>query len=409
VEKQYCTSCGAAVSATDSFCFKCGSSIETPKAKVPDLSPVYPVAEETHYVKSRKIKRHSKKFVFIPVIILMILVPIITVTAVTNLQRDLGTLEYEIPDTGITAIELSITNDIGSVDVIYDDSISNLFEAEITVRGGLRASIEDAVNFNHEIVGDSINVNFFFDNHLANLFRMKRLIHNIDIYINPTAEVAFDVECSTGSIEISLHNEDDVVINGLELVSSTGSVKFYGTASDNLNIGDVLLSSSTGSITFDLFGTTNAFISGLQLDTSTGSIHAELGEYTTLNCSVVNLYTSTGSITLVYSNIIYYNELDWSVSTSTGSISLFIEQTILSSTNASMDFMLDTSTGSITTSCELNSDIGVEMDGATSTGSVNLPNGHDYYLSPDFHLKTIQFSFTMSTSTGSITGFIIYA
>jgi hypothetical protein len=323
------------------------------------------------------------------------------------MQKPLGTLLYEVPDTGITSIDLTISNDIGSVDIIYDDSILNLFEAVITVRGGLRASFDDAVNFNHEIMGDSININFFHNNELRNLFKMKQLSHEIDILMNPDAKVDFNIQLITGSILVEVDFEENLVIENLLLESSTGSVKFHGNYLDNLTLGDVYLSSSTGSIFFDLEDSTNSYLTGLSLDTSTGSITADLGEYLTLDCSTVSMATSTGSVTLDYTNIIYENDVDWSLSTSTGSIHLTMEQAILSSTNASMDFILNTSTGSVTTYCELNLEIGIEIDADTSTGSINLPNGKNYYISSDFALKTIQYSFVLTTSTGSITADIV--
>ncbi|NHJ49131.1 MAG: zinc ribbon domain-containing protein [Asgard group archaeon] len=409
MEKQYCVSCGAAIAETDSFCFKCGSSVETTKTiqEVHNASLVSQVSEEAPQRRTRKIKRHGKKIVFIPILILMILVPVIVISSVSHMQKPLGTLTYDVPDSGITSIDLTISNDIGSVDIIYDDSISNLFEAVITVRGGLRASFDDAVNFNHEIIGDRININFFHNNELRNLFRMKQLNHEIDILMNPTATVDFDIQSATGSVSVEVEFEDDLVIENLSLESSTGSAKFYGNYLNNLTLGDVSLSSSTGSIVFDLEDSTNTYLTGLILHTSTGSVTADLGEYLTLDCSTVSLDTSTGSVTLAYSNIIHENNVYWSLSTSTGSVNLFIEQTILSPTNASMDFVLDTSTGSVTTYCELDSEIGIEIDADTSTGSITLPNGNDYYVSSDFALKAIQYSFVLTTSTGSITANVV--
>jgi DUF4097 and DUF4098 domain-containing protein YvlB len=405
LKKQYCVYCGSAVSIGDSFCHKCGSKIQPTKTiqELHNESLGEKVVEETPIVKSNWIKRHSKKLIIIPFILAIILVPTITIGTITSAQKPLGVLFYDIPDTGMTNIDLSITNDIGSVDILYDDSISGLFEAVITVRGGLRASIDDAVNFNHEVVGDSLNVVFYFDNLLENFFNMKKISHEIVVFINPIAIVDYNIDVATGSISVFADNENNIAIKDLYLSSGTGSVKFYGLDLNDLTINDVILSSSTGRIVFDLEGSTNTYLTGLLLDTSTGSIFANLGQYTTLDCSSVSLDTSTGSVTMQYSNVIYNDDIQWSLSTSTGSITLAIEQTILSPANASMSFILDTSTGSITTVCELNTEIGVEMEAETSTGRIELPNGHNYYISTDYALKAIQYSFFMATSTGSIT------
>lgn len=405
MEKQYCVYCGTATSVGDSFCLKCGSKIQPTKTiqelhneslgeKTPVVAPV---------IKSNWIKRHGKKLIIIPFILGIILIPTITIGTITSIQKPLGTLFYDIPNTGITAIDLSINNDIGSVEIIYDDSISNLFEAIITVRGGMRASFDNAVNFNHEIIGNRLNVDFYYDNLLESFFNMKKITHKILIFVNPIAIVDYKVKLSTGSISVLIENEDNIVIEDLFLTSSTGSVKFYGIDLNNLTLGDVSLSSSTGRIVFDLEGSTNTYLSGIDLDTSTGSINANLGQHITLDCSKVSMETSTGSVSLQYENIIYNDDIQWILSTSTGSITLMLKQTLLSPSNAFMFFVLDTSTGSITTVYEINHEIGIEMEADTNTGSINLPNSKNYYISNDFALKSIQYSFIMSTSTGSIT------
>ncbi|NHK30768.1 MAG: hypothetical protein FK730_05415 [Asgard group archaeon] len=405
MEKQYCVYCGFAVSVGDSFCHKCGSKIQPTKTiqELHNESLGEKEVVEAPIVKTNLIKRHGKKLIIIPFILAIILIPTIAIGTIVSVQKPLGVLYYDIPDTGIASIDLSITNDIGSVTVLYDDSISSLFEAVITVRGGLRASIDDAVNFNHEVVGDSLNVNFYYSNFFESLFNMKKISHEIVVFLNPTAKVDYNIDVATGSISVFAENEDNIAIEDLYLSSATGSVKFHGIDLNNLTLNDVSLSSSTGRIVFDLEGSTNTYLTGLSLDTSTGSIFANLGQYTTLDCSSVILDTSTGSVTLQYDNIIYNDDIQWSLSTSTGSINLAIEQTLLSPTNASMSYILDTSTGSITTVCELNSEIGIEMEADTSTGRIELPNGKNYYISTDYALKSIQYSFIMSTSTGSIT------
>ncbi len=405
MEKQYCIYCGSLVSVRDSFCYKCGSKVQHTKTSNNLINEFH--EEKTPVIKSNWSKRHSKKLIIIPIILGMIIIPTVAVSTIISTQKPLGILYYEIPNSCVTSIDLNIDNDIGSVDIIYDDSISNLFEAIITVRGGIRASIDDAVNFNHEIIDERLNVDFYFVNHLENFFNMRKISHEILIRINPISLVNYNIELSTGSISLFVENENDIAIEDLYLSSSTGSVKFHGLELNNLTLGDISLSSSTGRIVFDLEGSTNTFLTGLNLDTSTGSIYANLGHYITLDCQAVNMETSTGSVTLNYENILYNDDINWILSTSTGSITLMITQTLLPPSNASMLFIIDTSTGSITSIYEINTEIGIEIEADTDTGSINLPNGKNYYTSDDFALKSIQYSFVMSTSTGSITASVI--
>lgn len=328
-------------------------------------------------------------------------------TSISSIRYELGSLDYEIPDMGITNANLDIYNDIGSITIYYDDSISNLFEAEIVVRGGLRASIDDAANFNHTITNDTVDIDFTYTNPIGTYWDMKSLNHDIVIYLNPIVAVSINAESGTGSVNCYVEELTNVVINDLHLASSTGSVDFYAYGMHNLSLGDVQLESSTGSIDFDLGDSTNTTITKFEIACSTGSIDVFLGTYTLLDCSVIDISTSTGSIDVMYTDIITTQDITWLVSTSTGSIDFFIEQTLAHQENVTMNYLLDTSTGSIDVYCEINDQIGIEMEADTSTGSINLPNGYSYYLSTEFALKNSQYTFVMNTSTGSITASVI--
>jgi len=413
--KQYCESCGAEVTNDGSFCISCGAKIEQKKLYSEPLRSSYSedMQGETKVYsrpKEKEVKTRPKRkgLIAIPIILAIIIIPVITLTTISSIKTELGTFTYEVPMTVGTAVDLNVNNDIGSISIYYDDTLTNLFESVITVKGGLRASLDNAVNFNHEIVGNTTVITFNFQNPSSSFLNMKSISHEIEIYINPQAIVDFNVESDTGSIDCYAENYDNVVIANLEFASSTGSIDFIAEDMFNLTIGDVILETSTGSIDFDLSSSTNSSLTALELATSTGSIDVDLGTFTYLNCSIIDIYTSTGSIDIEYTNIMYSNDIEWEVSTSTGSIYLTFEQTVIPIKNITMDFTLETSTGSIGVDCHITASIGIEMEGATSTGSVDLPNGHDYYISPDFALKSSQYSFHMSTSTGSITGNVQY-
>ncbi len=408
VEK-FCVSCGTEISGADSFCFKCGAKIvnEEKEQHVPTEVASYSY-EERNEVSAKpdkviKSKRNYKPLIIIPIILGLILIPVATISTISSIKVSLGTLKYEIPSTDILSVDLIINNDVGSITIDYDASLDGLFEAEIEVRGGLRASLDDAVNFNHEVVGGKVVISFDTGYDIYRFLSMKQISHQIHVTLNPGAIVNFNVETSTGSIKVYLNGIDNITIEDISLISSTGSVKLIGDYVSNTTFGDVLMDTSTGSITFDMYASVDASIRGLTLGCSTGRIDAYLGEAMIINASTVDISTSTGSIELQYKNIIQYNDLIWNLDTSTGSIAIYYEQTTLPPVNCSSIYNVETSTGSITVDCLVNTELGIEMDADTSTGSINLPGDRNYYSSPDFLLKACQHSFILTTSTGSIT------
>ncbi len=411
LDKKYCVSCGTAVTTADEFCFKCGAKIENYKDLNESSGNVRIIAErqteldDQDYVirKRRKSKKSRKPLLLIPLILGVIIIPAIIMGSISSIRTPIGTLTYVVPTTGITKLDLIVDNNVGSVNVVYDDSITNLFESFITVRGGIKASMDDAINFEHEVVGDKVVISFVDDAIFMSFLNLKSLSYDIDIWINPIAVVDFNIETSTGSISCSLDGNDNLLITEAFFSSSTGSVNFISGTIENTTIGDIYIESSTGSLLFDFRYSTDASITDLIMDTSTGSVKAYLGETMTVNCTDIDLSTSTGSILVEYTNIIQLDDLDWNIDTSTGSLTFVFEQTILPVNNCSSTYDLETSTGSIIVNCVITTGIGIEMSADTSTGGINLPSGGSYYSSPEFSLKTSQFSFTLLTSTGSIT------
>ncbi|MHA1308725.1 MAG: zinc ribbon domain-containing protein [Candidatus Heimdallarchaeota archaeon] len=380
--KKYCVYCGTEFSTEDKFCFKCGAkvnlkeSVEIP-VKSSDVSDYY-IPETTTQKPRRRSKISAKKIITTAVIIGAILIPLSITMGVLSIKVPLGTLEYEVPNAGILDLDLVVDNEIGSVSITYDDSISNLFEAELIVKGGLKAKIEDAINFEHEVVGNRTVISFDSGDEIFSYFSLKSIIYEINILVNPIAVYDFNIITATGSIEFNSDNTNDVAM------------------------GDVSLKSSTGSVIFNFGNTINTSIQDLSLECSTGSIYADLGTNTTLFGDVIGIYTSTGSIRFYYEDIILTDDILWNIKTSTGSITLGIEQNILPAVNITSTFDVQTSTGSITLGCELDTDIGIEINAGTSTGSISLPNGHDYYVSANYATANLQYSFVLLTSTGSV-------
>jgi len=404
--KKYCVYCGTEYSMEDKFCFKCGAkvnikeSMETPvkSSKVSDYYIPEPTTEEPR----KQSKINVKKFITVTFIIGVILVPIFVTMGVLSIKVPLGTLDYEVPLTSIYDLDLVIDNDIGSITITYDDTISNVFEAELYVKGGLKASLSDAVNFDHEVVNNRTIISFNSGERLFSYFSMKSILYEIEILVNPIAIYNFEIITATGNIDFYL-DDNDVQIENLSLITSTGSIEFESGATNNVTMQDVLLRSSTESITFDMSKATNTMMHDLYLVGTTGSIYANLGTNAALFSDDIIIQTSTGSIKVYYKDIILTDNIIWHIETSTGSITMGIEQTVLPALNVTSVFDIQTSTGSISVDCQIDSNIGIEMNADTSTGSITIPGGSNYYISPNYETANIQYSFILITSTGSIT------
>ena len=386
--ENFCTHCGTQLTDKAVFCHMCGSKIEfvkgvavatpvdapvtPPKQKVPAAAPVVPV---------QPVYRRPKAIGVGVLIAICILVPIILIGVFGSINFvDVGELYFDIDTLTETNIVLNIDNSVGSVDISYDVSATKLFDATIEVKGRPGASLDDAKNFQwiyesgvaHEITFDSGDYGFFFWNKQA-------FTYDITIKLHPDAVVDYSIITSTGS--------SSLVSNGI----------------DNLDITDIWLSASTGRVTLDLSGSINTTIGDLDLDSSTGRISANLGERTTLETTNVNIETSTGGLNLAYKDIIFTGDIDWVVQTSTGSIVLTIEQNLVLPLNFTAAFDVDTSTGSITMNVAFNSTIGYYIEGATSTGSVDILGSGSAYTSPGYASADNQFTFDLETSTGSVT------
>ncbi|HUU78587.1 MAG TPA: zinc ribbon domain-containing protein [candidate division Zixibacteria bacterium] len=411
---KYCINCGSSLNTEDKFCHLCGARAENVKTisqqpKQYEGNNVYEVEidKKTTSLPRKKLSKNAiRAIIIVPLVLSIIALPFVAVSIIGSISVPLGTLEYEVTSLDILETKLVIDNSVGSVTINYDDSISNLFEASLIVKGGLAASLDNAVNFEHQILNNQTIITFDSGEWFESFWTMKQLNYKIIISLNPSAIVDFAITTSTGSSALLLNGIDNIIIHDLFLDSSTGSVGVYSGNTINTTIDDISLTTSTGSVTLDFNKAINTKIQDLFLDCSTGRVYANLGENMEINSEEVIMSTSTGSVTLEYENIILNNDINWDVSTSTGSITINFNQDIIIPANFTANFDVETSTGSISINCITHSDLGIEMLADTNTGSINLPGGFSHFISTDCYLKNNIYNFILITSTGSITAVV---
>ena len=380
---EFCTKCGSQLADQADFCHKCGSKIEMIKG-VPTAVPAETIIP-SKYVKeydSSKYDRRRKVVIGLSVgIIVIITVPIIlwSIFGVISYQH-IGTYRYDETSMEYTNLNLVIDNNVGSIDIFYDDTMTKPFEAKVEVYGRKDASLSDALNFTTtylnndtmEIVFDSGDFDFFFWN-------KKVFTYDITVYINPAETADIFVDADTGSVSLSTE------------------------AIDSLDIVRIDLQSNTGSIDLDMINSVNTTLKGLNLSTNTGRIDVDLGVRTSLNDSYVLISTDTGSIDFGFIDLISADSMTWEITTDTGSINIEIMQDIVYPFQFLSFFDVDTSTGSITVDFLFNATIGYHFYGSTSTGSVDILGSGDEYSSPNYATAENLYDFDLSTNTGSVT------
>lgn len=407
MNKKYCVNCGNEMETADRFCHNCGALVET-KKKSPPLNNAQEkefasnISSTKSVSESKKIRLGGKAVGVMILLVLLIALPFVAFS-IGSIHRPLGVLTYQVPYSGITKVNLEVYNAIGSIEIAYDDSLTNLIEATIEVRGGMRASLEDAVNFDSSTTDDIITVIFNSGQQFLSFFRMNSLSYKIILLIHPMVLVDFDIATSTGSISFVLDGCDNLFIEKLFLSSSTGSIKVDSKSATNTTISDLSLTTTTGVIIFDFSSGKTTTISNLDMTCSTGNINVNFGENVTINATKISFSTSSGSISIAYENLKVYDDLELVVQTSTGSIDFSIKQTIILPWDYLIEFKVETSTGSIQLDMDIDQNLGVELKATTSTGGITIPGGSNHFKTTNFELKENQYSFELTTSTGSIT------
>ena len=387
---QFCTKCGSQLVDRADFCHKCGSKIEMIKG-VPTAIPVEPVAEKvptqvakvpTQVYDTSKYERRRKVIIGLSVgLVLIIVVPIVlfSVFGFFNYHY-IDSYVYDEASMDYTNINLIIDNNVGTVDIYYDDSLSKPFEAVVEVFGRRDSDISNALNFTTEYLNnDTIEV--MFDSGDFNFFFWDENVFTYDIsfYLNPVTTTDILVDADTGSVSLSTE--------GL----------------DNLEILNLNLASNTGKVTLDMDNSVNSSIETLHLETDTGRVSVNLGTRTKLDDTEVIIKANTGGIDFTYEDIILEEDILWDIETNTGSIDIDITQNIVYPTDITVDFLVNTNTGSIEVVFSFNTSIGYRFQGDSNTGNEDILGNEDSFIPPNYETASNVYDFLMDAGTGSIT------
>ena len=307
--------------------------------------------------------------------------------------------------------DLSINSDLGKIIVKYNTTATSYF-AEIDVDlkiAGLFMSGKTYLDF------FSPSTEWWAES--SGIFDLKVLpdvwfdpsywfkSYEITITVTLRTDVIYDIDATTATGAIEMSVPDEVILNGTSLTSSTGTVKL-NTLGNNQFQGKVGLQTSTGSV--DLFAKNTNFTHGFEAITSTGSL---LLNYT--NCIMGDDLTgivSTGSVIFKSYNMYYSKDIDLNLQTSTGSIDAEIYQ--YTNMGANVTGSMKSSTGSIEVLYRDNlANTGVKFTSSIGVGSINyIPHATmeitgglgSIYSSINYGIATYRYTFTLTTSTGSI-------
>ena len=232
---QFCTSCGSQLPDGAVFCHKCGSRIEVvkgvptafPREEVAEpVQPSVPIAPAAPVPDYRPIHKRPRILGFSIGILFLIIVPIILIAVFGSINFTiLGTLNFEYESLAITNIDLIVDNDVGTIDIFYDEDITNLFEADLVVRGRPGAELSDARNFGvYNLTVNSMVISFDSGTYKFFFWNRKAFTYDITIRINPVANVDFFVDADTGTVTFSTNNINDITMRDLILTSNTGRI-----------------------------------------------------------------------------------------------------------------------------------------------------------------------------------------
>lgn len=386
MSERFCTNCGTNLTAEAVFCHMCGTSIQDVQG-VPTAVPVktdpHPGQAKQYAPVSpyRPIRQRPKLLGFAFGIIALFAVPLIIMMSLGAINfADIGTLDFDVTTLAYPNVDLDIDNDVGSIDIAFDATLTKLIEVTLDVRGRPGADLADAKNFVSTVDGaDHITVSF--DSGTRSFWFWDKTVfdYDIDIKLHPSVNANYTIDADTGSITLST--------NGIDM----------------LNFSNINMATNTGKVSMNLVGSTNTSIQELELHSDTGRVDLNLGVFTYLNTDEVIVETDTGGISLTYVDLIVPDDIVWDIETDTGSITLSITQNLNLTVESASVFHADTDTGSITATFIFNSTIGFNIYADTATGSISLPGSGSYYENAAYSTATTLYRFTLTTDTGSVT------
>ncbi|UCD00944.1 MAG: hypothetical protein JSV23_08670 [Promethearchaeota archaeon] len=302
---------------------------------------------------------------------------------------------------------LSLNSDIGAININYNSTPTDYIvkvDLDIRIDGGFVAGkaysdfFEDVVWLN-----GSIPITFELVKKVFTGFIFP-IIYDIEIDVTLRTDIIYDITAVSSTGAINMVVPQNIVLNNTNIATSTGLI--FLNAGKNTTVQGILgMSTSTGAIEF--FANQINLTHGLNTHTSTGSLTLNFTSCITGD----NIYIddSTGSIILNSYNMKYTKDTNWYISTATGSIYANFKQFV--EMNANITGTIQSSTGSIDIIYDDSlSSIGAKFTCTVGTGSITytdlgaggMSRVNGIISTNDYDSATNKFTFTVSTSTGSI-------
>jgi len=314
---------------------------------------------------------------------------------------------YYKPSTSSPIEKLNIISDIGQVNIKYNATPTK-FHAQLDLDVKIVGGFVDG-----KVFSDFFNTIEWTNTSTILLFKLDAktnpvfifgLSYRITIDLTLRTDVIYDIYTCCGTGGINMNVPDNIVINNTYLSTSTGSV-VLNSAKNTTFQGSLDVSTSTGKVS--VYAKHTNFSQGLHTGSSTGSLVLNFSQCI-LGDNLIGT-VSTGSVSLKSYNMIYMKDSIWYIHTSTGSIDIQIRQYI--EMNASITGTIGSSTGSIDILYDDSlSTIGAEFTCSVSTGSISynplglggLNKFGGVISSADYNIANNNYTFEVSTSTGSI-------
>ncbi len=330
----------------------------------------------------------------------------IVIFATTGEYEYSKTYYYE-PGSPLAIETLNLESDIGAINIKYNTTPTDYYakiDLDIRIKGPNVVG-KSFLDFFKEILweNDSSPVTFDIDAKPTTWFSFG-LSRRVVLDITLRTDVIYEIDALTGTGLIDMDVPQNLIINQAILSTSTGSV-LINSALNTAFKEQVRISTSTGTVSF--YAVNTNFTQGLQTTTSTGSLTLDFTDCTMGDDLVGSV--STGSINIKSYNMIYTQDCTWDIGTSTGSIDVEIEQYV--EMDAIVTGSIEASTGRIDIVYRDDQvNVGALFIGSTSTGSESYDNigsggfteaAHSL-TSLDYNTASNKYTFTLSTSTGSI-------
>ncbi len=419
----YCINCGNKIVGGAIYCHKCGTRIESNMKTKNDIQEkqiqkkigaTYP-QEKAEYLqpqqRHQQIDSGSKSFtsktgyiiagsIGALLIIGMILTPLILMNIFGSMRFVyLDTQTFMVDQTAnFTSVDFIMKNDLGKIDVEYDETLDSLLTGTIVVYGKEQADLNKIQNIQITNTSSKFIVKFQSGD-ISHFFMNKDVFsYDISLTINPIAICNFTLEATTGRIEVNLSGGNNLTISNMHMQSTTGEISVRSGNAVNVSISRMNMQTTTGKNVLDFEGASEFTLQeSLIIKATTGKIRVDLGNKTTMDMSSVDVTTSTGNIDLHYSNLLLTADIRWNIVATTGDITVSITQQIILSQNITQQWFIAASTGSIDIECDFSDEIGYMFDADTDTGNVSVPSD-----SVNYETDSNKFFFELKCSTGDI-------